>query len=199
MDANSRKVILLATGNAGKVGEFKTLLEPHGYLLKTPGDVEFTDDIPETGASFRANALIKAEALARFSGLPVLADDSGLEVEALGGAPGLHTARYAGPSATNGQNRAKLLRELEGVENRKARFVCVLCFLAPSHLPEYFEGICEGEIAYEEKGELGFGYDPLFLPEGHHQSFAELPPEVKDALSHRGRAVQSFLQARAGS
>ncbi len=195
MDKPTSRALLLATGNAGKVAEFKDLLEPHGFEIKTPYEVGFSGVIEETGTTFRENALLKAEALARFANLPVLSDDSGLEVEALGGEPGLHTARYAGPGATDIQNREKLLNALEGHANRRARFVCVLCYAVPGRTPEFFEGICAGAIAAEEKGERGFGYDPLFIPEGRTESFAESLPAVKDALSHRGRAVQAFLRS----
>jgi XTP/dITP diphosphohydrolase len=142
----------------------------------------------------------------------VLSDDSGLEVDALGGAPGLYSARYAelptGPKGpwldsggeplpTAAANRAKLLKALEAVQERKARFRCVLCYLAPGREPAFFDGVCEGEVIREERGGGGFGYDPIIVPAGHRQTFAELPGEVKDAISHRGRAVAAFLRSLA--
>jgi XTP/dITP diphosphohydrolase len=201
--------LLIATGNRGKVLEFQALLAPAGFTLLLPGDLGLPADAEETGDTFRANALIKAEALAALSPHPVLSDDSGLEVDALGGAPGLYSARYStldsGPRGpwldAEGEplpqaaaNRAKLLKAMEGVEDRAARFRCVLCYLEPGKAPVYFEGVCEGEITLEERGEGGFGYDAIIRPKGDTRTFAELPGDVKDALSHRGQAVALFLK-----
>ena len=207
--------LVIATGNPGKVKEFRALLAPGRVTLLTPEDIGFTGDVKETGQSFGENALLKARALAGLTAFPVLSDDSGLEVEALGGAPGLHTARFAvsgeaipgthgvWDSPGGGQaraNRAKLLHALEGAQNRKARFVCTLCYLPGSGEgpvePVFFEGFCRGEIAREERGRGGFGYDSLFLPLGFDRTFAELPEAVKDGLSHRGQAVKLFLDFR---
>ena len=202
--------IVIATGNKGKVAEFRALLGPAGFSLLTPAEIGFTDEVEETGADFRANALIKARALASLTPHPVLSDDSGLEVDALGGAPGLFSARYAAlesgprgpwldsvgkPLPMAAANRAKLLKALEGVRDRRARFRCVLCYLAPGLAPAYFEGVCEGEVIGEERGGGGFGYDSIIVPAGHGRTFAELPGPVKDAISHRGRAVAAFLAA----
>jgi len=201
--AHPFRPLVLATGNRGKVLEFQALLGPAGFTLLTPEDLGFSSEIEETGDTFVANARLKAEALAALSPHPVLADDSGLEVEALGGAPGVYTARYAAaeawidptgkPLAQAAANRAKLLKTLEGVDRRRARFRCVLCYLVPGHEPAFFEGVCEGNIALKESGEGGFGYDPLFIPLGHEKSFGELPAGVKDAISHRGQAATAFL------
>jgi XTP/dITP diphosphohydrolase len=195
------RYLVLATGNAGKVKEFEALLAPGGFSLLTPGDIGFTAEIDETGTTYRANALIKARALAAHTPYPVLADDSGLEVDALGGAPGVYSARYAAPGEMgpglkqDAANRLKLLRALENQADRRARFRCVLCYLVPGREPAFFEGVCEGTIAAGERGLHGFGYDPLLIPEGHARTFGELPSEVKDPLSHRGRAVALFLQS----
>lgn len=203
----TRKLVL-ATGNKGKVAEFQSLLGPAGFDLLTPAEIGFQGDVEESGTTFRENAFLKAQALAALSPHPVLSDDSGLEVEALGGAPGLYSARYASldsgprgpwldaagmPLPTAIANRTKLLRALEGVTDRRARFRCMLCYLAPGAVPAYFEGLCEGEVIRAERGGGGFGYDPVIVPAGYAESFAELPVHVKDAISHRGRAVAAFL------
>jgi XTP/dITP diphosphohydrolase len=200
--------LVIATGNKGKVAEFRALLEPAGFSLLTPADIGFDTEVEETGTTFRENALLKARSLAALTRHPILSDDSGLEVEALGGAPGLYSARYSaletGPQGpwldSSGAplpmavaNRAKLLKALGGVSDRRCRFRCVLCYLAPGAVPAYFDGLCEGEVIGEERGGGGFGYDPIIVPAGHIRTFAELPGEVKDAISHRGRAVAAFL------
>ncbi len=153
----------------------------------------FDGDPDETGRTFRKNALIKARAVAKCVSHPVLADDSGLEVEALGGAPGIHSARYAGPKAGDADNRAKLLKALREQTNRRARFVCALCFLAAGENPRFFEGECRGSIALVERGGNGFGYDSLFIAEGESRTFGEMQLEEKNPLSHRGRATKLFL------
>lgn len=202
------KTLVIATGNKGKVAEFQALLGPAGFSLLTPAEIGFQGDVEETGTTFRENALLKARALAALTGHPVLSDDSGLEVDALGGAPGLYSARYSAlesgpagpwldpsgkPLPIAAANRAKLLKALEGVSDRRARFRCVLCLLSPGAAPAYFEGVCEGEVIGEERGGGGFGYDPIIVPRGYSQTFAEIPGEVKDAISHRGQAVSKFL------
>lgn len=193
------RYIVLATGNAGKVKEFEALLGPGGFSLLTPKDIGYTEEIDESGATFRANAEIKARALVAYTNFPVLADDSGLEVDALGGAPGVISARYcepgeAGPDVPQAAaNRAKLLKAMAGKVDRKARFRCVLCYLVPGRDPQFFDGVCEGEIAEGERGAGGFGYDPLFIPKGLGKTFGEIPAEVKDPMSHRGIAAGKFL------
>ncbi|MDQ3000426.1 MAG: RdgB/HAM1 family non-canonical purine NTP pyrophosphatase [Fibrobacterota bacterium] len=205
--------LVLATGNRGKVGEFQALLGPAGFTLLLPQDLGFSSDVEETGDTFVANAFIKANALAAFSPHPVLADDSGVQVDALGGEPGIYSARYStldsgpqslwvdpsgNPLPQPAANRAKLLKAMEGQANRSARFRCVLCYLVPGKEAAFFEGVCEGEIIHEERGSSGFGYDSIFIPKGHTRTFAELPEDVKDALSHRGKAAALFLKSLAG-
>ena len=211
MEASLRPLVI-ATGNRGKVLEFRTLLAPAGFELLLPADLGFTADVEETGDTFVANAFLKASALAAVSPHPVLADDSGVQVDALGGAPGIYSARYAAmdpaqpawidaagkPLPQAAANRARLLRAMEGKADRKARFRCVLCYLVPGGEAAFFEGVCEGEITSEERGEGGFGYDPLFIPQGHDKTFAELPEATKDALSHRGKAIALLLKHLAG-
>ncbi|MGE7137208.1 RdgB/HAM1 family non-canonical purine NTP pyrophosphatase [Luteibacter sp. NPDC031894] len=190
--------IVLASGNAGKVVELEHLLAGSGVEL-VPQTALGVDDADETGLTFVENALIKARHAARITGLPALADDSGICVDALGGAPGLYAARYAGTHGDNAANRAKLLRELAGVpaERRQAYFIAVLVLLrhADDPAPLIAEGRWHGRILEAERGTGGFGYDPLFLPEGHDISAAELEPALKNRLSHRGQALAT-LKAR---
>lgn len=191
-----KRRVVIATGNAGKVKEFTKILGETHFEFLTLKDIAFFEDIVEDGESFDANARIKAQAIAdylRSKGLdyPVLADDSGLEVQALGGAPGIYTARYAGIGATDQQNYEKLLRDLEGQEDRSARFVCCLCWLDGPHTM-VFVGDCAGRILHEPRGTDGFGYDPVFEPLGHLRSFGEMSHEEKKALSHRGAAIHAL-------
>ena len=185
--------LIIATHNSGKAREIGEILAnlPLEYLTLT--EAGLSQDIAETGDSYAANALLKATFTARATGLPALGDDSGLEVDALGGRPGLHSARYA---PTTPQRWAKLLSELKDVpwEKRTARFRCVIALAAPERDSVTVEGVCEGRMAFEPKGEGGFGYDPLFYLPDHGCTMAELPDEVKNRVSHRGRAM---LKAKA--
>jgi len=192
--------ILLATRNAKKARELTELLGP-GWTVRTVSDVPGLPEIEETGTSFSENARLKSEGISAEveADTLVLADDSGLEVDALDGAPGVYSARYAGPEATDADNNAKLLRELKEVDameaiERKARFRCVLSLAKAGHEVASFEGTCEGVLACELTGEAGFGYDPLFLPLGHARSFAQMNSGEKAALSHRGEALRKFYQ-----
>lgn len=178
---------VLATHNNGKLSELKSILEPLGWDLQSLAD--FNLPAPdETGVTFEANALIKAEAAAAATGLWTLADDSGIEVDALGGLPGVQTAYYGGWE--------KLLAALDGLpyEQRKARFVCVLTLIGPSKDPLFFRGICNGHIAFEGLGDGGFGYDPVFIPEGENRTFAQMLKTEKNQFSHRGKALKALLQ-----
>ena len=189
--------VVLATGNAGKQRELAALLAPQGFelILQTALGIE---PVEETGHTFQANALLKARHASQAAGLPALADDSGLEVDALGGQPGVWSARYAGPEASDGDNNAKLLAELSGVPPpaRSARYRCVIAFVrqADDAEPVLAEGIWEGFIAAEARGSGGFGYDPLFLPGGQQISAAEMPIALKNAVSHRGLALAALLE-----
>lgn len=178
---------LLCSGNPGKVKEIRELLPP-GIELATLADFNLPKDLPETGRTFAENALQKARLGFQESGLPAIADDSGLEVEALGGAPGVDTAFYAGPEKDDKANVAKLLRELEGVADRRARFRTVIA-LVDGQGEHLFEGDVQGRIATEARGTNGFGYDPVFMPESSEFTFGELPVETKNAISHRSHAV----------
>ena len=189
--------LLVGTNNPGKVREYEELLIDLPVTLEITFPVRegLTLEVEESGETFEENARIKALAYSQASGLIALADDSGLEVDALGGAPGVHSARYAGPAATDADRYRKLLDALadspEG--QRRARFRCVVAIALPDGTVHTAEGICEGEIGFAPRGEHGFGYDPVFIVEGYAgHTMAELAPEVKNEISHRGRAVAAI-------
>jgi len=183
--------VLLATNNAHKVGEYRRLLDGVPYEVVTPADVALDLDVEEDGETYAANAARKAVAFARASGLLCLADDSGLEVFALGGEPGVRSSRFAGPGATDADRIALILERLRRVPgaSRTARFVCVIAIARPTGELELVEGECRGEIAAAARGSHGFGYDPVFLVPEAGLTMAELPPEEKHRVSHRGRAA----------
>ena len=183
--------LILCTGNTGKLAELRVLLPQHITLLSL-SDVDLPTDLPETGATLEANALEKARFAFERTGLPCVADDTGLEVNALGGAPGVYSARYAGEARDAGSNMAKLLEELSGQADRSARFRTVLALITEQG-EEVFEGTVEGTIALVRKGVNGFGYDPLFIPKGYSGTFAELDPALKNSMSHRSLAVQRLI------
>lgn len=184
--------IVLATRNPGKLFEMKSLLSGLPVALISAGDLDDPPDVVEDAESLEGNASKKARALYEYTGLPSLGDDTGLEVKALEGRPGVRSARYAGERSDDAANRKLLLHELEGIENREARFRTVVAFVAEDGAIHYFEGICPGEIIEEERGSRGFGYDSLFLPDGRDLTFAELPLDDKNAVSHRGQALRQF-------
>ncbi len=183
--------LLIATQNCGKLEEIQALLRNLPITLVMPADLGLNLHVDEIGSTYAENAALKAQAFMQASGLLTLADDSGLEVEALGGAPGLHSARYLPrENATDADRRAFLLENLQGVPRPwEARFICVVALAAPEGDTRFYEGICPGEIISEERGEFGFGYDPIFLVAGTGRTMAELSMEKKNQLSHRGRAV----------
>jgi len=186
----SRPRLVIATGNAGKIGEYRELLANAGVEL-----VAFDTEVDEAGETYSENARLKAEAALSKSGLPSLGDDSGLEVEALGGFPGLKSARL-GP--TQKERTAELLRRLQGVPRPwKARFVCVIALAVAGRDTRFFEGECRGEVVPEWRGEAGFGYDPIFLVPGTGKTFGEMPPEEKRRYSHRAAAARALLQSGA--
>jgi XTP/dITP diphosphohydrolase len=189
--------LLVATNNAGKVGELSQLLSGFPLRLRLLGEFPDIDEAEETGETFAENATNKALHYSARSGLLTLSDDSGLSVDALGGAPGVYSARYAGREATYAERISKLLGELDatGDEGRRARFVCVIAVADPSDGALHtFEGTCAGRIARAPRGTGGFGYDPLFIPDGHDRTFGELPAEVKHTLSHRARALEQAVR-----
>ena len=192
--------VVLASGNAGKLREFSELLADTGLILARQSEFGITPP-PETGTTFLANALIKARNAARRTGLPAIADDSGIEVDALGGAPGVYSARYAGEDASDEANLAKLLGALAGLPDalRTARYRCVVVFVTDTHdaHPLVGEGTWEGRIIETRRGSGGFGYDPSFVPRGDTRTVAEMPQQEKNLHSHRAQALQAFLAALA--
>ena len=194
--------IIFATANAGKLREAAEVLGP-GFEIVSPASMGITEDIPETGSTLQENSLQKARDLFERTGLPCFADDTGLEVDALGGAPGIYSARYAGPGHDHQKNMEKLLAELEKLEipdqvrnderSRRARFRTVVTLILADGEPRFFEGVCEGSIAREKRGTGGFGYDPVFLPDAYPgRTLAEVSEEEKNAVSHRGRAIRAM-------
>ena len=187
--------LVVATRNRHKTREIQHILGP-GFKVRDLRAHPEVSEICESGTSFEENAKLKAFAAARQLPALVIADDSGLEVDALGGAPGIHSARYAGANATERDKIDKLLRELDRVratdDRRHARFRCVVALARDTTLLGTFEGIVEGTIANEMRGDYGFGYDPIFIPEGFQQTFGELPKDVKNAISHRAKAIRAL-------
>jgi XTP/dITP diphosphohydrolase len=184
--------LLLATNNAGKVKEYRSLLQGIPFELVTPKEMGNTMDVAETGATYRENARLKACSLAAQSGLLTLADDSGIEVDALNGEPGVMSARYAGENASDAERIDHLLSELKDVpkEKRTARFYCLIAIAQPNGTVQFCDGECKGTIAFKPSGERGFGYDPIFYLPEWGKTMAELPVEVKNQISHRGTAAQ---------
>ena len=186
-------IVCAATNNAGKLKELRRILTRCGHEVKSLRELGVTLDPEETGTTFAENAKIKAEAFCKATGLPTVADDSGLCVDALNGAPGVYSARYAGVHGDDAANNAKLLVNLEGVadEDRTARFMSVVALIDTDGLVTYGEGACEGVIAHEGRGDHGFGYDPLFLPvDTPGKTMAELTADEKNAISHRFHALE---------
>ncbi len=189
---------VLASNNPGKLREIQAMLDPQRYLLVAQSDLQI-GEIAETGTTFVENAIIKARHAARESGCCALADDSGIEVDALKGAPGVHSARYAGNHASDASNNEKLLAELAGIPDheRSARFHCVIVYMrhALDPVPILCQGSWEGRILHEAMGDNGFGYDPLFYVPTHGCSSAQLDPTEKNRISHRGQALQKLIRA----
>jgi len=181
--------IVLATGNEGKLIEIQKMLSPFPVKIMGLKDFGPIPPVVEDGETFEENAYKKAHFTAKMLGFPALADDSGLMVHALDGAPGVHSARYAGGDATDQERNLKLLRAMEGVENRSAAFVCLIAIAVPRGPSLIYEGRCEGMISHEPKGEHGFGYDPLFYYPPLKKTFAEMSLEEKNEISHRGKAL----------
>ncbi|OLC43270.1 MAG: non-canonical purine NTP pyrophosphatase, RdgB/HAM1 family [Nitrospirae bacterium 13_1_40CM_4_62_6] len=190
------KEIVLATRNPDKRGELHALLGDLGIKIRTLADFPDAPEVVEDGDTCRANAVKKAVAIARHTGLPAVADDTGLEVEALGGRPGVHAARYAGERATYEDNWRKLIRELDGVprQRRRARFITVAAVAMPSGKVEVAEGMLEGVIAEAPAGTLGFGYDPIFVVPQLGKTLAQLAPGEKNRISHRARAFSKVRE-----
>jgi XTP/dITP diphosphohydrolase len=197
-EAQSNKTVtqlVLATRNAGKILEVERLLSAHAPQIKLRSVAEFNlDDVEETGDTFEANALLKAETIARQTGLPALADDSGIAIDALGGSPGVYSARWAGVHGDDEANLAKVLQELENTADadRGAQFVCVIALALPDGRSMTVRAEVEGQVRRIPVGNQGFGYDPIFQPVGFSITTAEMSPEEKDAISHRGKALREI-------
>ncbi|PIW29688.1 MAG: non-canonical purine NTP pyrophosphatase, RdgB/HAM1 family [Rhodospirillales bacterium CG15_BIG_FIL_POST_REV_8_21_14_020_66_15] len=186
--------LVIATHNPGKLREIRDLLEPHGVAVGSAADLGLPEP-EETGDSFRANALLKARAAAAASGLPALADDSGLAVDALGGAPGIHSARWAGPEKDFTRAMERVWDLVHESENRHAHFVCALALAWPGGDSEVFEGRVDGTLVWPPLGDKGFGYDPMFQPEGYFITFGEMAPNQKHRISHRAHAFEQLVAA----
>lgn len=191
------KQVIIATQNKGKAKDFEALFGPLGYEVLTLRDVAKDMDVEETGVTFEENAILKAEAVAQALQTTVIADDSGLEIDALNGEPGVYSARYAGEAKSDESNIEKVLAKLEGVseEQRTARFRCVLAIASPNKETVTYSGSCEGMILSERRGDHGFGYDPIFFVPNEGKAMAELLPEEKAAISHRGNALRELEKA----
>ena len=186
------KTLIFASANPNKIREVREMLNGL-YEVKGLHDIGCTEDIPETADTIEGNALLKARYVKERYGYDCFSEDTGLEVEALGGQPGVHTARYAGPQRSAEDNIQLLISSLSGKENRRARFRTIIALVADGR-ETLLEGICPGSIATEKRGTGGFGYDPVFIPEGYEQSFAELGDEVKNQISHRALATQKLVE-----
>ncbi len=189
------KQIVIASRNKGKIKEFRSLFQPLQIEVLSLDDLgESVPEIEETGSTFAENAQIKAETVAQLLKKPVIADDSGLVVDALDGRPGVYSARYAGEPTDDIKNYEKVLQEMKDLAtiDRSARFVAVLALARPNKETLFFQGTCEGKIAFKPEGSYGFGYDPIFIPDGYDRTMAQLTEEEKNAISHRGKALQKL-------
>jgi XTP/dITP diphosphohydrolase len=182
--------LLIATRNQHKLAEIREIFSDSGLELLTVDDFSDLPEVEEDADTFALNAIKKAVTLAMIAKVWTLADDSGLEVDALGGEPGVYSARYAGEPVDYKANNRKLLKEMKGVVDRNARFRCVIALSTPEGLSQYVEGVCEGIIVNDERGEEGFGYDPLFMPDGYEDTFAEMDAGLKNSISHRANALR---------
>ncbi len=184
--------LLFATNNQHKLKEIREIIGQTFRIISLK-DVGFTGDVPETQETIEGNARQKARFIFEKTGRPCFADDTGLEIDALDGRPGVYSARYAGEGCRFEDNIVKILTELQGVTNRKARFRCVVCLIIDNQ-EHLFEGKVEGTILADKRGSDGFGYDPVFLPDGETSTFAEMPPYLKNGISHRGKAVNKMVR-----
>jgi XTP/dITP diphosphohydrolase len=187
--------LILATRNKGKVSEVQRLISHYAGQINLLSISDFNlDDVEETGTTFEENALLKAATIARQSGVPALADDSGISIDALGGAPGVYSARWSGVHGDDAANIAKVLKELEGVSDsdRGAQFVCVIALALPDGRHIMVRGEVQGTVRHEPIGDRGFGYDPIFQPHGFEITTAQMDPELKDSISHRGKALREI-------
>lgn len=187
--------IIIASNNQGKIREFKKMLEPMGYTVLSQSEAGINIEVEETGTTFKENATLKAEAIYNLKHTAVLADDSGIEVEFLNMEPGIYSARYMGLDSDEARRNC-ILEKLQGVEEnkRKARFVCCICYIDENGNKKYAEGYWNGKIAEEARGENGFGYDPIFIPDGENITSAEMLPDDKNQKSHRALALKKLKE-----
>lgn len=186
--------LIIASNNKGKIREYKNILEKFGFEIFSQSEKNVNIEVEETGTTFEENAKLKAQAIYEKTHQSVLSDDSGLEVEALNNEPGIYSARYKGLKTDKERTKA-ILEALEGETNRKARFICTICYINEKGEEHVFKGIWNGEIALKEEGSNGFGYDPIFIPEGSNsQTVASMPSELKDEQSHRAKAVNMLIE-----
>ena len=183
--------VIFATHNKHKSKEIKKLASD-AVSIRNLSDIGYETEIPETGTTLKANALEKCRFVKKSVSSPFFADDTGFEVDALNGAPGVYSARYAGEPKSDKANLQKLLQEIQGKTDRRARFKTVICFLKDDE-PLFFEGVVEGKVIDTPKGAEGFGYDPVFIPDGYKQTFAEMDLQLKNKISHRGKAFEKFV------
>lgn len=188
------KTLVVATANEHKVDEFKEMLAPFGYEVKSLLDFDNIEDIEETGETFAQNALIKAKTIFDAFGVPVVADDSGIEIDFYDGQPGVYSHRFMGADTPYFEKNTRIINDLEGSENRGARFVCVLAYIDAQGETHYFEGEVKGTIAHEIVGDSGFGYDPIMYYEPFQTTLGNISSEKKATISHRGRAVEKFVK-----
>lgn len=191
------KQVIIATQNLGKAKDFEALFRPFGYEVLTLRDIAEDIDVEETGTTFEENAILKAETVAKLLNKAVIADDSGLEIDALNGEPGVYSARYAGGEKSDSANIEKVLEKMAGIpeERRHARFRCVLAIAVPGKETKTFSGTCEGYIIEASRGANGFGYDPVFWVPAEGRTLAEMQPQEKAAISHRGNAMREMQQS----
>lgn len=186
------KTIVVASTNEGKIREFRQMLEPKGYIVKSLADFDDMPEIDETGTTFAANAIIKAEAVTDRYGIMAVSDDSGLEIDAFDKAPGVHSARWLGHETPYEEKNRIILEKMEGIENRTCRYVCAIAVSRPGARTEVFEDTVECTIAYAPSGSGGFGYDPIIYYPPYQKTMADMDKDEKNAISHRGKAVRKF-------
>lgn len=184
--------VIVASKNQGKINEFRQMLEPKGYLVKSLLDIDESIEIEETGKTFHENAIIKAKTISDFFHVIAISDDSGLEIDAFGGEPGVYSARYLGYDTSYDYKNQEILKRMEKETNRSCRYICAIAWVEPNQEPVVFEDTLEAEIAYEPKGQNGFGYDPIIYYPPLKQTVAEMTPEVKKEISHRGKALRKL-------
>ena len=184
--------IIVATKNKGKIKEIKKILGDHNVISQDEAGIKI--DVEETGTTFAENAFLKASAIFELTGSAVIADDSGLEVDALGGAPGIYSARYGGEGLTDEDRVEKLLCEMENVNDRGAQFACAMALIMPDGEKHLFEGIVRGKLTHSVIGENGFGYDPIFIPDGYDTTFGILDSSIKNEISHRAKALKKLSE-----